>query len=132
VVAYFYNSSGRDLTVESAAADLPGAEVLGVAMLDADNDVFPTSNTTPLPVTAPARSGTRFLITFVPTTCVDSADDAWGTLDLQLDVAGWWSLGRTYRTPVVESRQDLGVLEPAWVVDPPRSPLAAACALLRR
>jgi hypothetical protein len=33
---------------------------------------------------------------------------------------------------VLEQRQDLNVLPPEWVIDPPQSPLAAACALLGR
>jgi hypothetical protein len=132
VVATLFNSSGRDLRVESAAADLPGAEVLDVAMLDADNDTYPVTKVTPLPATAPGHELTRFVVTFVPVTCVDSAESAWGTVTLDLDVAGWWSIDRSHEIPVLESRQDLSVLPPAWATQVLDSPLAAACALLRR
>ena len=49
-----------------------------------------------------------------------------------LDVADWWSIGRSYEIPVLEQRQDLNVLPPEGVDNPPQSPLAAACALLGR
>lgn len=132
VTAYFYNSSGRDMTVETATAELPGAEVLDVAVLDPDNSVYPTGNVTPLPTVTKGHDETRFLITFVPTTCIDSTASEWGTITLRLGLAHWWSFDRDHQIPVVESRQDLSVLPPAWVVDPPQSPLAAACALLGR
>jgi hypothetical protein len=132
VTAFFFNSSGRNLIVESADVTLPGAEVLDIAVLDPDNSQFPTSNTSPLPTTTSAQDSTRFLITFVPTECVDGTDDSWGTVALRLDVADWWSFGQTHHIPVVESRRDLGVLPPASVTDVPQAPLAAACALLGR
>ena len=37
-----------ELIVESGQATLPGAEVIDVAVLDPDNNVWPTSNTTPI------------------------------------------------------------------------------------
>ena len=132
VTASLYNSSGRALIVDAVSAELPGADVLDVSVLDPDNDVYPTDNTLPLPTTDRRQDFTRFLITFVPTACVDDSSDSWGLLRVGLDVAGWWSIGRHYETPVLEQRQDLNVLPPAWVVDPPQSPLAAACALLGR
>jgi hypothetical protein len=132
IEASLYNSSGRELMVESAQATLPGAEVIGVAVLDPENDVWPTSNTMPFPGEVTGRDFARFLVTFVPTRCTDDDHDSWGTLALQLDLAGWWSLGRRYEVPVLASRQDLNVLPPEWVENPPRSPLAAACALLGR
>ena len=132
VEASMFNSSGRELIVGSGQATLPGAEVIDVAVLDPDNNVWPTSNTTPFPGTLPGHDFARFLITFVPTTCTDDDGDSWGTLGLQLDVAGWWSFGRRYEIPVLEQRQDLNVLPPESVQNPPQSPLAAACGLLGR
>ncbi len=132
VTASYYNSSGRALTVDSVSAELPGADVLDVSVLDPDNNVYPTDNTLALPTTSGGHDFTRFLITFVPNTCVDDSSESWGRLAVGLDVAGWWSIGRSYETPVLEQRQDLSVLPPEWVIDPPQSPLAAACALLGR
>jgi hypothetical protein len=132
VSAYFYNSSGRELTIESARADLPGAEVLAVEVLDPDNDEYPTDNVSPLPAVAPPNSGTRLWITFLPETCVDSAESAWGRVTLDLDVAGWWSIGRRHEIPVIEQRGELAVFAPAWVTQVMQSPLADACAMLRR
>lgn len=132
VVAVLYNSSGRDLTVESAVADLPGAKVIDVAVLDHDNDTYPRTKVTPMPATAPAHDFTRFVVTFVPETCVDSSEAAWGTVALQLDVAGWWSLGRSHEVAVIETRSDLSALPPESVTEVSDAPLAAACALLGR
>ena len=132
VTASYYNSSGRALIVDTASAELPGADVLDVSVLDPDNNEYPTDNTLPFPTTSGRHDFTRFLITFVPTTCVDDSSESWGRLRVGLGVAGWWSIGGTYETPVLEQRQYLNVLPPEWVVDPPQSPLAAACALLGR
>ena len=132
VVADLYNSSGRDLIVSSATADLRGAEVLAVAALDPDNNEYPTDNTTPLPTRVPGHEFARFLVTFAPIECVDDSSESWGTVTLDLDVADWWSIGRSYEVDVLEQRRDLNVLPPEWVIDPPQSPLAAACALLGR
>ncbi len=132
VTASFYNSSGRELIVDSARVELPGAEVRDVSVLDPDNDVYPTDNTSPLPTTARGHDFARFLITFVPTTCVDDGNESWGELSVDLDVAGWWSIDRRHEFAVVEQRQDLNVLPPEGVDNPPQTPLAAACALLGR
>lgn len=132
VMAAMYNSSGRELIVDGARAELPGADVLDVLVLDPNNNVYPTDNTLSFPISTGGHDFTRFLITFMPHTCADDSSESWGRLTVGLDVAGWWSLGRNFEIPVLEQLQDLNVLPPEGVDDPPQSPLAAACALLGR
>ena len=138
ITATFYNSSGRDLTIRSASADLPGAEVLGIALLDPDNDSYPTDNVHPFPAETPAQGLDRLLITFVPTACSDTGKP-WGTVTVDLTVANAWgpSFGRSYELPdpvVADAAKDLAVFAPAFLDNQPyqRTPLAAACALLGR
>ena len=138
ITATFYNSSGRDLTIRSASADLPGAEVLGIALLDPDNDSYPTDNVHPFPAETPAHGLDRLLITFVPTACSDTGEP-WGTVTVDLTVANAWgpSFGRSYELPdpvVADAADDLAVFAPAFLDNQPyqRTPLAAACALLGR
>lgn len=132
--AYFYNSSGRTFAVSSASAELPGAEVLDVAMLDPDNDVFPTDNVVPFPTKVGSHDSAQFLITFRPASCDDELGGTapWGKITLDLDIADSWlpSIRRSYELAVLEQPDDLSVLPPAWVEDVPHTPLAAACALL--
>jgi hypothetical protein len=137
VTAVFFNSSGRELRITDASADLPGATVSGIEMLDEDNDTFPISRTTPLPVTIGGTATRRLVITFVPTSCqVDR--EPWGEVTVRLDVMNGWlpSFGRTYTLPTPVFDGDPGSLSvfPPEGVDSSRltTPLAAACALLGR
>jgi len=138
VTATFYNSSGRDLIIESASAELPNAEVLNVALLDPENTVYPTGNIFELPAAAPANDMQRLLITFVPTTCADSGEP-WGKAIVELSVADSWlpTFGRSFELPdpvVSNQPNELVVFGPAFLdgVTTPQTPLAAACALLQR
>ncbi len=137
ITASLYNSSGRDLTIDSATADLPGADVLGITLVDRDNYSYPTRNVSPLPAGAPARDLSRLLITFVPTTCEDTTD-TWGSVTVDLSVADspFPSFGRTYELPdpVFGSAGNLAVFAPESLQETslPQRPLAAACALLGR
>ena len=137
VTAFFFNSSGRALRVSAASADLPGATVLGIAMLDEAAGTFPVSRTTPLPAVIGGTHAGRLVITFVPTTCHDDRS-TWGKVTVQLDVVNGWlpSIGRTYTLPgaVVDPGQtNLAVLPPEGLdTSTLTTPLAAACALLGR
>jgi hypothetical protein len=136
LTAAFHNSSGSDLTIRSATADLPGAEVLDVALLDPDSNVYPINDVEPFPAPAPAQETSRLLITFVPTTCADSGQ-AWGSVGVNLAVADspLPSFGRTYQLPDAVfsgGLNELSVFAPAFLdgTTLPQTPLAAACALL--
>lgn len=137
VTAAFFNSSGRQLRISKASAELRGATVLGVEMLDEQNDTFPISRTTPLPDLIDGRTLRELVITFVPTTCRDD-EQPWGEVTVHLDVMNDWlpSIGRTYTLPdaVVDGGQSgLSVFPPEGVDTSALStPLAAACALLGR
>ncbi|HWM20325.1 MAG TPA: hypothetical protein VNO51_11605 [Ilumatobacteraceae bacterium] len=137
VTVVFFNSSGRELRISDASADLPGATVLGIAMLDEDNDTFPISRTTPLPATIDGTTTRRLVVTFVPTSCRDDRDP-WGKLTVELDVVNGWlpSIGRTYTVPgaIFDGDPSSLSLFPPEGVDSSTliTPLAAACALLGR
>jgi hypothetical protein len=134
VTAYFFNSSGRDLLITDASADLPGATVTSIAIADEDHSPFPILHANPLPFTIAGTGSRRLLITFVPTTCQDDGKP-WGTVTVGLDVINGWlpSSHRDYQlpNPVVGSEQStLGVILPDGTTL--TTPLAAACALLGR
>jgi hypothetical protein len=138
ITASFYNSSGRDLTIRSATADLPGADVIDIALLDPDNNVYPTDNVHPFPTEIAGHALDRLLITFVPNTCEDTGEP-WGSVTVGLDVANSWlpAFGRSYELPdpvISNAANDLVVFEPASLDGTPfqRTPLEAACALLGR
>lgn len=133
ITASIFNSSGGDLTVESATGELPGADVIKIEMLDDDNFEYPTDNTQPLPAPWPSGDLRRLLVTFVPTEC-DARPAPWGTTTLQLSNDNGWlpSIGREYTVPVLEQEWDLSVFGPAWVDPTLTKPLEAACAMLRR
>lgn len=137
VTALFFNSSGRDLRVSGASADLPGATVLGIAMLDEQNDTFPISRMRSIPATVGGTTPGRLVITFVPTTCHDDRPP-WGKVTVRLDVVNGWlpSIGRSYTLPVavVDAGQaTLSVFPPEGLdISKLTTPLASACALLGR
>ncbi|TPW11140.1 MAG: hypothetical protein FD127_3394 [Acidimicrobiaceae bacterium] len=134
VTALIFNSSGRDLRISRATADLPGARVLGIAMLDESNSTFPISRTEPLPAVVGARTLRRLVITFVPTTCEDEPEP-WGSVAVHLDVVNesWPSFGRTYTIPDPVVDQGHSVWSPDAAINATSTtPLAAACALLGR
>lgn len=136
VTAYVYNSSGRQLSIKSATADLPGATVREIRVFPDEALQFPPANATPLPVDLGGRAHRRLVITFTPDRCID-AQGAWGSVNVQLEVLNGWlpSIGRDYTLPdaVVEPGQ-LSVFAPDDTFDGNRftTPLAAACALLGR
>src|SRR4051812_14729277 len=135
VTTMFFNSSGRDLRISSAKADLPGATVLGVAILG-ENDIFVSSHPKPFPAVIGGTQARQLVITFVPTTCDDN-DQAWGTASVRLNVANSKipSVGRTYTlpTPVVDEQDRVSVFQPTGLNnDMSATPLVAACALLGR
>lgn len=137
VTAFMFNSSGRDLRISRATANLPGATVLRIAMLDRSNSTFPIGRTEALPAVVDGRTSRSLVITFVPTTCQDDPKP-WGSVQVHLDVVNeWWpSFGRTYTIadPVVDhSQHTLSVWSPDQAGSAmPTTPLAAACALLGR
>jgi hypothetical protein len=136
VTAYVYNSSSRDLRIESATADLPGATVRGITVFPDSGMEFPPTSAVSLPAGLSGHGSRRLVITFTPDTCVD-APGAWGHVTMRLTTLNGWlpSVDRDY-TPVD------AVVEPgALQVFPPddtfagnrfTTPLAAACALLGR
>lgn len=131
---YFYNSSGRKLEILSATADLPGARVINISLVNDNRAYFPPQHLDRLPAIVSGTSGSRVAITFVPRTC-DDRRDTWGTLDLDLDVVNGWlpSITRTYTLPDPVARADqLAVFPPTDEPNSPATlpPLAAACALL--
>jgi hypothetical protein len=137
VQAYVFNSSGRDLNILWATAELPGARVLDVAFIDNADPVLPV-RTHPWPAILGGTQSARIAITFVPEDC-RTDDQDWGRVRLRLDVVNQWlpSIDRTYTLPEpVVSRKinSLSVFPPD---DDPRwshlqDPLEAACALLGR
>jgi hypothetical protein len=136
VTAFFYNSSGRDLRIAGASADLPGATVLGIELLDEENiSMFTMRRTTPLPEVIDSTTSSHLVISFVPTSCQDDGRP-WGTVNVQLDVVNDWlpSIDRSYTLPgpVVDAGPDnLAVFPPEGQDSTPlTTPLAAACALL--
>lgn len=137
VQAYVFNSSGRDLDVLWATAELPGARVLDVGFVDSADLVLPVQ-TQAWPTTLGGTQSARIAITFMPETCRTDVQD-WGRVRLRLDVVNRWlpSIDRTYALPepvVGRETNQLSVLPPD---DDPRwsklqDPLEAACALLGR
>ncbi len=134
VIVPFFNSSGRTLRISGATANLPGANVVGIAVVDGDPETYPVNE----PGTYPADVGSsraNLVITFVPTRCHDDGRP-WGTVALQLDVVNGWlpSVGRTYTLPnavVGTGPSELQVWPPdAFDYSRFTTPLAAACALL--
>lgn len=135
VTAYFLNSAGRHLRVESADVDLPGAQVLDVSLVDPANTTYPVTSAQRLPATIAGTTSAQVLLTYVPTTCTDPVGD-WGTVRLRLHVTGeWWpSVGRTYRLPgsVVRANDSLVVFGPETFNGSAGRPLSTACELLGR
>ena len=136
VTATFFNSSSRELIIEDATAELPGAEVQGIAVLPPDSAMLRDDQALALPASVAGRDMVRALVTFVPTSCLDEPGP-WGTVWLDLQVADMWfpTLGRSYELPdpvVAGDGDDLVVLPPESLdgVELPLTPLAAACALL--
>lgn len=93
IATSFWNGSQHPLRITDARADLPGAQVVSIAVLDA-------ASVLPLPATAaPEPTGAIVVVRFVPATCTDGPRP-WGTVELDLEVDGRLpSLGRTYRLP---------------------------------
>lgn len=137
VHAHAFNSSGRDLMIESAEAVLPGARVIGVTLNDEPWDgPLNLGRGAVLPAVWSGGGSGRISIEFVPESC-DAPSDDWGSVRLRLDVVNAWlpSIDRTYRLPdPVVSELDGGIT--VWPPDDSRDwwtlrdPLAAACALL--
>jgi hypothetical protein len=133
VTTYFFNSSGRDLEILSATADLPGALVLDINLVD-DTEGYLPLRLEPLPAVIEGTTMARIAITFVPESC-DDQSETWGTLDLDLDVVNRWlpSIDRTYTLPEpVATSYGLSVFPPTDdpMFAPTLAPLDAACALL--
>lgn len=133
VTTYFYNSSGRDLKILSATADLPGVRVLDINFVD-NNEAYLPLRLEPFPAVIEGTSMARLAITFVPDDC-DDHRTTWGTLDLDLDVVNRWlpSIDRTYTLPdAVATADQLSVFAPTDdpIFSTALAPLDAACALL--
>ena len=133
VTTYFYNSSGRDLEIRSAAADLPGAHVLDVSLVDDAAGYLPLQ-LEPVPAVVDGTTMARIAITFVPESCADHRV-ARGTLDLDLGVVNSWlpSVDRTYTLPEPVATSDQLSVFPSTddpVFAATLAPLDAACALL--
>jgi hypothetical protein len=137
VHAYAFNSSGRDLMIESADVDLPGARVLDVTLNDEPwNGTPDLGRGAALPAVWPGGRSSRIAIEFVPESCV-GATDSWGSVSLRLDVVNAWlpSIDRTYDLPdpVAEAgSNDVLVWPPddasdGYAMD---EPLEIACRLL--
>lgn len=137
VHAYAFNSSGRDLTIESADVDLPGARVVDVTLNEGAWDGPPNlGRGEELPAVWFGGRSSRISIEFVPESCEAPASD-WGSVSLQLDVVNAWlpSIDRTYDLPdPVVSEGNGGVM--VWPPDDSTNwyamddPLEIACRLL--
>lgn len=149
VTAYFYNSGPRPLTIVEAAADLPGAQVTGIAPFDSPEfgQMLPPEGVALFPYRIEGRASAWLAISFVPDRCTDEGEtDAgiwdggdWGSVRLDLEVADdpWYpTLDRTFTLPepvVRGGSGQLGVMTPSGAgqgIDSGLDPLAAACALL--
>ncbi len=137
VQAYVFNSSGRDLNVLWATAELPGAQVLDVALVNNADPVLPVQTQT-WPATLPRTQPARIAITFVPDTCRTDVQQ-WGQVQLRLDVVNRFlpSIDRTYTLPDAVLDRETNQLsvfapdnDPRW--SQLQDPLEAACALLGR
>ena len=136
ITTMFDNSSGRKLRISAASAELPGATVTDIALLD-EPQPYPSIRTTPLPAEIAGTAPRRLAIAFVPTTCHDQ-QQPWGKVTVQLDVVNGWlpSIHRAYTlpNPVFDTRSGAPSVFPTDGVDTSGTtgPLAAACALLGR
>lgn len=133
VTAFFFNSSGVDIEVKAASADLPAAQVLQVNHFGGSSPMFPPTTETEYPVVVAGHESRWFAVTFIPKTCVAITGD-WGTLTLELAVADSWlpTIDRTYTLPeplVAAGASHLTTpqLDPSKLTS---GPLSAACALL--
>ena len=138
VTTALFNSSGRDLTVSSATASLPGATLLGITMLeDFAFPAFPGGRPHPLPAVVHGGAMVQLVITFVPTTCQDNGQ-RWGSVTARLDVANSAlpSFSRNYTLPqpiFEQGKTQLSARLPDGLeLTGPTTPLAAACGLLQR
>ncbi len=138
VTAHFYNSSPVDMVVTGAAAELPGAKVIDVAVYRDEHGLrIPAVDLAPFPYVLPSHETRTFAITFRPTRCSDDDGD-WGRLQLDLERTDTWypTLERSFTlgSPVAsEGSYQLSVSPPAHLEDALQGvnrPLAAACALL--
>ncbi|MEY2554153.1 MAG: hypothetical protein QOC57_2013 [Ilumatobacteraceae bacterium] len=136
ITKMFYNSSGRRLKISAASAELPGASVLGLAILE-EPDPYPIIRTAPLPAEVDGAAYRSLAITFVPTSCHDQ-QPPWGKVTVKLDVIHeiWPSVSRTYTVPgaVFETSNGAMSVTPTEGIDTTTltTPLAVACALLGR
>jgi hypothetical protein len=135
ITALFFNSSGRDLTILSASADLPGATVVHISFEPGD-DLFAPEQTQQLPAVIGGNKVGQFAITFIPRTCTDEGT-AWGSVTVELDVVNRWlpSIDRKYTLPhpvVDQQTNPLSIFPPNnnLIFSTLHTPLAAACALL--
>lgn len=132
--AYFFNSSGRDLIIRSATAELPGADVLDVQVLpDSDGRQYPVPNAEEFPARVQGRGYRQVLVTFVPLDC-SAMVSPWGSVTLELDVDSGWlpSIGASHDIAVLQQQSDLSVFPPAAITVVRPGPLGAACDLLGR
>jgi hypothetical protein len=137
VHAYAFNSSSRDLTIESAEVDLPGARVVNVTLNDeAWNGAPNLGRGEALPAVWSGGGSGRISIEFVPESC-DAPLGDWGSLTLRLDVVNAWlpSIDRTFDLPdPVVGEGNGGVI--VWPPDDSTDwyamddPLEIACRLL--
>lgn len=137
VSTWFFNGSQRPLRITGAHAELPGAEVLSIGVIEEDDSIFDAA-VLPLPtVVGPEPTNARVVIRFVPRRCA-AGPRPWGSVELDLDVDGRLALiGRTYRLPdaVVPAGDEvrLQVLGGGRSIDVEAvDPLAVACRLLGR
>ncbi len=141
VVTYFFNSSPRAITIDSAEVSLDGASVVDVApFVEPGAWQMPPQELAPFPYRVEAHSSVWLAISFVPERCDGDGGD-WGSVTLDLAVAdGHWypTFGRTYSLvdPIVGAGPGrLGMLPPAALDDALQGidrPLEGACALLGR
>lgn len=136
VSTQFYNSSGRDLRVDGATADLPGATVVELGWSDKEYPHTMPYEALRFPALVPAHQHRVISITFVPDDCGDQQSLPWGQVTLDLSVANTWlpSIDRSYDLPyrVIDPNQGgLVVLPPAGLDDltSMTDPVEAACAL---
>jgi hypothetical protein len=137
VHAYAFNSSGRDLMIESIDVDLPGARVLGstVNRVPRNGGRYELGRGESVPTMWPGHGSVRIAIEFVPESCRSTAPD-WGRITVQLDVVNAWlpSIDRSYRLPdpVVDGPSSMSVWPPDDSIDwyAMDDPLEVACRLL--
>lgn len=160
ISAYFFNSSPADVVVTGGSADVPRAQLLGVAPLTEDGDMRSPFRTTQFPVTVPGHGHLRLAVTFRPTECPPETPQVpeggnssglgtvmntppedrrpWGRLTLDLETPDRWlpTVGRSFELDdYLASGQpnELIVITPARRFTPAENPaLHAACTLLGR